>query len=264
MVTGRHRSVNLDRILLLSLGQDADHDSGELRVGGQEVEAADRAGGDFDGPSWGQEARSSRHWGISREWWRHGRRDDGSATRRGFAVTDRRQPVFGRRAAPELPCGQSPTSPYIGRESGSRSAGESDRQRGWPIAVAPGGRRLLARGRDRRGWLPNSSLHLAAGGAGLEDRQPHANLQFQEPARRLARRASPAPPDRARPRGPRHSPRRGRDEAPVVLTDSNRLLTEQASAGTLTSYESIEMAMMTAVSRSVNRMRSGARNQSGS
>ncbi len=65
MIAGRNSSMDLKRILLLSFGQDADHDAGKLGVGGQEVEATGRACGDFDAPSRGQVARSSRHRCIS-------------------------------------------------------------------------------------------------------------------------------------------------------------------------------------------------------
>ncbi len=47
------RGVNLERILLLSAGQDSGEGAGEAGGGGQEIEAADGAGGDFDAPAWG-------------------------------------------------------------------------------------------------------------------------------------------------------------------------------------------------------------------
>ncbi len=95
MIVSRDRSVNLYRILLLCLAQDAYHDAGKGSGGGQEVEATDREGRDFDAPSGRQVARSSRHECISRNWQR-GLRDDLSATRRGSTVTDRRGPVLAR------------------------------------------------------------------------------------------------------------------------------------------------------------------------
>ncbi len=138
MVTSRDRSVDLDGILLLSLAQDADHDAGEVGVGGQEVEAADRASSHFNAPSWRQVTRSSWHRDVSREWRRHRWRDGATATRRGLTFAHRRQPVFGRRSllAREFSCGQSPTSPHIGRRNGSRSAGGISSQRGWSIQIA--------------------------------------------------------------------------------------------------------------------------------
>ncbi len=47
-----HSCVNLYRVLLLGASQDAGEGAGEAGGGGQEVEAADGAGGDFDAPAW--------------------------------------------------------------------------------------------------------------------------------------------------------------------------------------------------------------------
>ena len=141
MVTSRDRRMDLDWILFLSPAKDSDHDTGELRGCGQEVEAACSTGADFDAPTRGQVARSSRHEWISQEWWRRGRRDSTGTTRHGITVTDRREPVFGRCAAPDpSPCGRPPTSPYIGRKSAFLSASDDGGQRGWPIASTAGTR----------------------------------------------------------------------------------------------------------------------------
>ncbi len=124
MIAGRDRSVHLNRVLLLGSGQDADHDAGELGGRGQEIEATDGPGGDFDAPSRGQVAGVSRHGCVSRgapqarllyEWRRGGRREGSATTRCGSAVTHRRQPVSVGERHRRAPCGQSPTTPYAAR-----------------------------------------------------------------------------------------------------------------------------------------------------
>ncbi len=139
MVARGNSSMGLYRILLLSFAQDAHHGAGKGSGCGQEVEATDRSGGDFDAPSGRQKARSSRHGHVSREWRR--RWHDGPwATRRGSAVTGRRRPVRAserhRKLQMGAPCGRSLTSPYEGRKRGSRSAAESVGQSRWPILIA--------------------------------------------------------------------------------------------------------------------------------
>ncbi len=135
MIACRDRSVDLNGILLLGFGKDAYHDAGKGGGCGEKVEATDRSGGDFDAPSGWQEARSSRHRCISREWQR-GWHDDGP---RPHAVDRPSRAGAGRYSAGErhrkAPCGQSPTTPYVGRKNGSGSAGEIVGQSRWPIPV---------------------------------------------------------------------------------------------------------------------------------
>ena len=130
--------MNLDGVLFLSLGQNSNHDSGELGIGGQEVEATDGAGGDFDAPTRWQVTRSSWHGVISRDCRRRRWHDETAATRRKSHVRDRHQPGLCRRAAPGVlvaRCGRLPTSPYEGRKNGLSSAATNVCQRGWPISV---------------------------------------------------------------------------------------------------------------------------------
>ncbi len=114
MIAGGDCSVNLHRVLFLGSGEDAHHDAGKVWGGGQEIEAADGPGGDFDAPSRRAAAWVSRHGCSSQvapgarllnEWRRVGGREGPAATRRGTTVTRRRRPVSVDERHRRTPCG---------------------------------------------------------------------------------------------------------------------------------------------------------------